>query len=314
MSKKKIAPEQSPIWVQPKRPLEIEAIVLLFLLVALLMPLYIGMIHTEPPPPPQTLLEQARGPAAPAATNFSNVVGMLWGVSILGLYLMHVTMGSSFLNYNTTPAYYLVAPLIFGGIAYYRMYQQQALYSLSEPLVSASPGIVFLAFSGILLATCLLARMRMLRYRLRYRKIDWDMVLAARRDKTFWSQLAWQFRPLLYPPRRYRVCPDGLLIEGWLYLRAVPMRILEDVEHVEQFNSLLQAEIYAGSARDLVQINLSEQSQPILISPRHHEEVIQYCREKLGERLKVRRSKNLDTTRIRTRDLSRTKSRTSRIS
>lgn len=314
MSQKAAAPSASETWVQPKRPFEIEAIVLLFVLVALLLPFYLGMIHTEPEPIPVTLIEQARGTTPQAGTDYTNVIGMLWGVSILGLYLMHITIGSSTITFNTTPAYYLVAPILFGGLAYYRIHQQQAVYKLSEPLVSAAPGSILLAFIAILLSTCLLARMRVLRYRLRFKHIDWDMILATRRDATFFTKLAAQLRPLLYPPRRYFLSAQGLLIEGWLFIRAVPITIVEDVEHVEIFNPLQQAEIYAASANDLVQLNISEQVQPILLSPIHPEQMLKYCRERLGERLKIRRSKNLDTTRIRTRDLSRTKSRTGRIS
>ncbi len=314
MNKKQATPEASQLWSPPKRPFEIEAIVFLFLLVALVLPFYLGMIHTEPEAAPVTLIEQARGTAPQAGTNYTNVIGMLWGVSILGLYLMHITIGSSSITFNTTPAYFLVAPILFGGLAYYRMYQQQGIYDLSSPLVSTSPGAILLAFGAILAATCLLARMRMLRYRLRFTSVDWDMILTARRDATFFTKLAGQLRPLLYPPRRYFLSAQGMLIEGWLFIRAVPISIIEDVERVEQFNSLQQAEIYAGSAKDLVQLNLTEQVQPILVSPSDTEKVLKYLRERLGERLKVRRSKNLDTTRIRTRDLARTKSRTGRIS
>lgn len=299
-----LSPERRrKIWAPPNRPWEIELMIVAFVIVALAVPFFVAMSRADTAPIPTTIMEQARTPVR-TGTDMNHVTGFLWAVAVTGVYFMHLTLASGRNTFNTTPGYYLVAPLAFAALAYFRLYQQAGAYNLANPLVSGSFLEISLWLVGTAFATVLLGRMRMLRHRIRFRNTAWDISTPTRVDETYYKALAWLVFPLVYPPRRYRACPDGLLIEGWLYLCPLPFTVIEEVDHVAEFNPIMKAEIYASSARNMIQIDLTDQPEPILISPRDHDGLLAYCRARSEEKLHVVKSKTISLDRIHTRNLN----------
>ena len=76
-----------------------------------------------------------------------------------------------------------------------------------------------------------------------------------------------------------RICPDGILIEGWFYIMPIPfkdIRIL-DVVHGSAFAA--SSFCLATSLNSLARIEATDKSRPVLISPRNSDVFLRYCQQ-----------------------------------
>ena len=205
--------------------------------------------------------------------------------------MAYLGLQRTLMNYNSTPAISLFAPLYFGGLCYGRIYQVAQAKGVTLPLFSGSL-LQILGYSVALVAGLLLvSRVGVLRRLMRYREVEWDLIVEPVRDRTFLTDLSRAVLPLFYRVKEYRFCEEGILIVGFHYVCAIPFRSVESVEHVEQFSSYQAATYYAGSSRSLIQLQLSDNFQPIMFGPERRDEVLRYCQQQAPEHLVIAKIK-----------------------
>lgn len=263
-------------WGPPGWPWELELLALVFVVTAIAIPYYLQYVQT-PDPAQMSLLAKAEMARSAQRTTFEDLEGFFWAVIILGIYLAHLAMASSSIDFMSTPFTHLFSPLVFACITYFRLYTL-AKKGASLSIVTGAPVEVFVWVSGVLVITFLVARIRMARLMLNFRHIDWELTSPALFDSSY-PELMLQVRPLIYPPRFYRLCPTGLLIEGWFYAMPLPFDSMQAVDAVQGAAFTSSGYCLATSLRSLVRIQISEKAEPVLISPRDRNAVVRYCQQ-----------------------------------
>jgi hypothetical protein len=254
----------------------------MFVVISIIIPLYVEYSYEEVKPEAEVSLVERAGvqrSQEPQAT-WQDLTFVFWGIAIVGLYLAHLIMAGSAFRWNSTPFTYLFAPLLFAMITYYR------LFWLSENseggyIVSGHPGEIAGWVVGVLAITFLVARVRMARYRLQFRDVDWDIVTPTKMDRTYFELCA-NFTPLVYPPRIFRACSRGILVEGWLYLMPLPMEVIQSVEAAKRATYMTSGHYLATSSKSLLRVQLVDYQLPIMISPSDRKELLEYMEKKLA--------------------------------
>lgn len=268
-------------WGAPGWPWELELMALVFVLIAILIPLWIS-VQSAPDPEEMSLVIRAQMERrADAAATFDDQRNFFWGVFIIGLYVVHLLMAYSSFDLISTSFTHLFAPLVFAMITYYRLagFEDRGV---ATDLVSGTFGEAALWALGVLIITLLLAQLRMARHMTRFSDEPWDVSTSSKYDASFFSDLALTVRPLIYPPRQYRVSEDGILVEGWLYILPIPFSSVQSVESVRRIPATTLGHFYATSARAMVRIQLTESKTPIYLSPADRDSFISFCNRRLS--------------------------------
>ena len=266
-------------WGPPGWPWELELLALVFVITAIAVPYYLQAQTSETSQ--MSILAQAEQARQSQMGSWRAMQEFIWAVILVGIYLAHLVIASSSIDYMSTPFTHLFSPLVFSMITYYRLYTLIKSAPTATAIVSGSPVEIILWILGVLVITFMVARIRMARYMLNFKNVDWDISTPTLFDKTFW-ELAIYLRPLIYPPRMYRACPKGILIEGWVYAMPIPFETVHAVDAVQGAAFLSSGYCLATSAKSLVRLRISEMSEPLLISPKDRVEFVRYCEQRLA--------------------------------
>ena len=253
-------------WATPGWPFELDLLALLFLLAAVLIPF--SLFNGYSP--------EVNADTNLAVAKLKEQTYILWSIGICVLFVMHLALAGANMEIISTPFLHLVSPMVFALLAYFRVHSvasdigQPVWYATGEP-----KQIVLLAL-GVFFLTFLAARLRMLRYLLRFRDTRWDLVLKSSYDSSYLELIA-QFRPLVYPPRRYRACEEGFIVEGFFYIIAIPFAMVQTINPVRNVGFSSAGNYYASNTQSMVRLELLDSGKPIFISPDQRDEFIQYC-------------------------------------
>lgn len=269
-------------WRLPGWPWELELLVLVFAVTAITLPYLLQ--HMQTPDPSQlSLLAKAEMAKKQQVAAWHTWEGFFWTLVIAGLYLAHLAVASAAIEYLSTPFTHLFSPLLFSSISYYRLCELIRGSPLDGGIVSGSFLELLLWLASVLAITFLLGRIRMARLMLRFRDVDWEISSPSVVDKSFLA-LLFRVRPLIYFPKVFRACKNGLLIEGWLYAMPIPFDLIEAMEPVRESTFRLPGYCLTTSADSTIQIQLAGRQEPVLISPRHGETLVTYCRQYIGRK------------------------------
>lgn len=201
--------------------------------------------------------------------------GFLTSVFVVGIYVLHLVIGSPEAGRISMPLVHFISPFLLAGIGYYRLLQLPE--NTTEALgVTGSPLQIAALFASVLVISMILMRLSCARYMHNHRDIKWEITLPALIDGSFF-RLMLQMRPLLYPPRRYRICPEGLLIEGWNYVKPVRFDDVASVKRIMGTSMLNTGHYYAGSVKELIRIDLRDSNKGLYISPLDAVSFVKYC-------------------------------------
>jgi hypothetical protein len=267
-------------WGAPGWPWELELLALVFVAIALAVPYYLLAAQT-PEPTELSLLAKAEMAQRDPANTWQQMQGFFWGVVIVGLYLAHLGMAATSLDFMSTPFTHFSAPLVFSLIAYYRLFTLGRGAPLSTQIVTGAPVEVVCWILGVLVITFLVARLRMARLMLRYHGVDWEFSTPAVFDRTYFESIA-HFHALVYPPRVFRACPEGFLVEGWFYAMPVPFSSVVSIDRVKAGSLASSGYSLATSLNSMVRITVAEMPQPMFISPKDVDGFVAYCVPQIG--------------------------------
>lgn len=198
------------------------------------------------------------------------------------LYVGHVLWAYSTTEYITLSASHLLAPTLFAGGAFVRMYQHSSLIGYVEHLFPRPALQATLLLFGVQAITLLIARHRMLRVWRRFRGMDWDLVMKTRRDRSWLTLMLARIQPAFYPPHSFRACPEGIVVEGFTFAMPVAFREIERVYPVGTASLSSPGTYLASSATRLVAVKLYEEDDPFLLSPDNPERFCAYCQDRLN--------------------------------
>ncbi len=271
------------IWAPPGWPWELELLALIFVLTALVVP-YILARAEAPSPEEITLIQRAELARRVDAATMQDQLGFFWGVAIIGIYVVHIALASMSIDMISTSFMHLVSPLIFSMITYYRLWSVQVSAGTAAHIVSGEPLEIALWVAIVIVLTMLVARIRVARHLLNFKQVDWDIVTPTKFVFRRYLELLPTVTPIIYPPRLYRACPDGIIIEGWLYVMPIPYRSIASIEPVTRSRLTTSAHQFATTTRDLVRLQLTDQTTPVYISPKDRDVFVDYCKERIAER------------------------------
>lgn len=251
-------------WTPPGWAWELDLLTLVFLVIGLLVPYSIFTQH----------MAESSFAANQAALKVKEQSYILWSIGLFLLFVMHLALSGASDDALSTPVVQMVSPLVFASLAYYRIYAVAA--DMQQPtILTGGLGQILLFATMVILLTFLLARLRLARHLHRFRDTQWDLECSASYDSTYFSLLA-QFRPLVYPPRRYRACDQGLLVEGWCYSVVVPFSSIQSVFAMRAASVSAAGHYYASNTGNLVRLELVDSPRPMFISPEGRDELVQY--------------------------------------
>lgn len=246
-------------WAPPGWPWELDALSFVFVIAALAIP-YVLFGQSSGDEVTLTLREQHH---------------VLWAIGIFVLFVIQLAIGGGTLEMISTPFLHLIAPTVFAVIAYFRIHTVLEETGI-KTWVSGSALQYILFAIGALALTLIIARIRTLRFLRKFRDFHWEISQKAPYDKTYWSLIA-EFEPLVYPPRAYRACNEGILIEGWFYMMAIPFEMFQSLTPAAGMRHASSGRYLASSTRNMIRIELLDNAQPLYISPANRSEFIAYC-------------------------------------
>jgi hypothetical protein len=266
-------------WAPPGWPWELELLALVFVIMSIVVPYYLQTAATEHPTREMTLFEQAEMARKQQVTgSWQEQVDFIWAIAIICLYLAHVVMGWSSINFVSTPFTHLLAPVLFSGITYYRLFKLTETTGVANPIVHGNPVEMLMWGVGVVVITVLVARIRMARHMLNFRDVTWEVNTPTVFDSSY-PELMLQLQPLIYPPRIYRASGEGLMVEGWLYVMPIPYSTIHSIDAINKPGFLSNGYYLATSTRNLVRIQLAESAEPVFISPVDRDVLLRYCRQ-----------------------------------
>lgn len=271
--------KKTRLWESYGWPWGLELLSVLFVAAILIIPV---VLSTEPAQDVDalSLAEQFQMERRTTPTTYEDQRNFFWGLGIVGLYVVHLLMAYSSLTMISTTFMHLFSPLIFSVFAYIRL-TGVTVGPESVPIVTGAT-LEFIPW-GVLVLSCtlLLARWRMLRHLRDYNQLDWQVISPTLRDKTWLSDLAVTMTPIVYPPKEYRACDDGILIVGWLYVYPLSFKTIQSIESVRRPSLTGRSDFFATSSKSLVRIQRKDSNAPLYISPKDRNAFIAYCNQHL---------------------------------
>ena len=267
----------SKLWRAPGRPWELVLLVLVFFMASLILP---GFIQQQAPPVKQVkLLGQVKAEVSPIA-HFINREEAPWLLVTVVLFFGYLFVPNPLLTRVNLPIFDLVAPFLFGLIAYVRILRASIKSRVQIPFVEGQVPDILLWIAGLLLLTLLAVVLNVTRHRFKWRKVRWDIKTPTTKDGTL-RRLLVNLYPLFYPPREYRICPDGILVSGWHYLLSIPITAIESVRLERKANpaTFISENAYlATSTKQLLRLGVKGFHKPIFISPKKSSAFLMYIR------------------------------------
>ncbi len=269
------APTDKRPWHKVAWPWELEILVLLFVGLALLFSLGCCLYPKNTAGLP--LITQA-DMIRRAMRHQPDLPNPFWTLSICGLYLLHILVARRSSRFLSSSLSHLVSPAIFAVIVHNRLYAFSektgvALISVSNTVFDTSLWLI-----GALVLTAVFVRFNLARILLGFKDCDWVYTTTSQLDRTFFK-LIYRLTPLLYFPRLIRICPDGILIEGWFYIMPISFQDIRILDTVRGTAFAASSFCLATSLNSLARIETTDKSRPVLISPRHSEVFLRYCRQ-----------------------------------
>ncbi|HMO99090.1 MAG TPA: hypothetical protein PKE26_08275 [Kiritimatiellia bacterium] len=263
-------------WNPPGWPWELELITLLFFLIALFVPFYFHQI--EIPATSAREIQQATNQTGIAVgrETLSTQFGFLMAVVVVALYILHIAFAAAEIKRITASPLHLFSPVIFAVIAYFRVVDSPGVEQSALSFVDGSIWQVAILVIGVALVTSMLSWLRRYRYMTNFDDIHWDMETPARYDGSYFSLLL-HWRPLLYAPRRYLACPEGIVIEGWFYAMPMGFSDVHSMSKLSGAGMLNTGQYFASSAHSLIRLELHDMLKAVYISPENRDEFIRYC-------------------------------------
>ncbi|MBU0677145.1 MAG: hypothetical protein KJ626_03435 [Verrucomicrobia bacterium] len=268
-------------WKLPGWPWELELLAVIFVITAIAVPVYI--YYTADPAidaSELSLVQRAALERQQGIDTWHDQQGFIFGIIIVGIYLAHLAIAGMNIDYNSTSFTHLFSPLVFSLITYYRLLTISRDKTVSASIVSGSPQEIAVWILGVVLITALVARVRMARHMLNFKNTKWDIITPTLIDKSYFAAAVLQFRPLLYPPRTFRLSDEGILLEGWLYVMPIPFTHVHSVDAVQNPSFMSSGLSLATSSHSLVRVTLTDSPTPIIISPTDRDEFVRYCRSR----------------------------------
>ena len=251
-------------WAPPGWPWELDLVTLAFLVIGVLIPYNIFTSH----------IADSSLAANQAVAKLKEQTYILWSIGLCLLYIMHLALSRTGDDSLSIPVVQLISPMLFACLAYYRIHTVS--HDMQQPtMLTGGFGQIALLLVVVMLITFIVARLRLARHLHRFRDTQWDLECSASFDSSYFSLLA-EFRPLVYPPRRYRVCDQGLLIEGWFYSVVVPFSSVQSASTVRASAIAAAGHYYASNTANLVRLELTDSPLPLFISPEGRDEVVHY--------------------------------------
>lgn len=266
-------------WNPPGWPWELECIAIATMLLSVFFPAIFDAMGIDRTP---SLIDEATGVSVngnPLAEQQQIVLSF----GLVALYLIHLVIAATTFSHLTTPITHMITPLVFSGAAYVRASAYVEANRLEVAFFNGSTGNLILLILGVLVLCLVAARVRMARYLLLFRDEEWDLRTPTVFDSSFWSIIS-QWRPLIYMPRNYRACANGILVEGWFYIMPVPFEVFHTVTPIANVSMSVTGSYYATTARSLIRIELLDSTVPMFISPRHRDTFLQYCQKHIERR------------------------------
>jgi hypothetical protein len=255
-------------WRELRRPWAIEALAILFTVIGLATPFLLHYI--------------AGGPET-RQTSETSIGIMLWPALILGFYIVHQLIVHSAPDHLSTPLSYLFTPTVSALLCYGSLYFKAREAGLDIPLLDGSPVKLAVLVATVILATIMLSRIHMLEQWARFRAMTWEVSSPSRSDASYWT-IALQLYPIIYRPTRFLACPEGLVVQGWHYILAVPFSDVHSITASVTGDVSLAGHYYVTAANELIRLNLSDENMPVFISPAQREEFYTYCAKHISAR------------------------------
>lgn len=264
-------------WAPPGWPWELEVLTLVCVAVAFVVPLYILAWASRLMGSDHTVFREALN-----AWNQGH--GYLWMLVLLGLYFIHSVTARLTLDFISTPVIHMFSPALFGAITYGRLLNFFRQTGMSSRFFEGSWRELIGWILILQLVTIILARVRMRRHLARFKDVVWDITVSTSFDRSYLAELAFKLTPIVYPPRRYRACGEGILVEGWTYVMPLPFYEVEGISPASRGDVVTSAFYAASSMRSLLRIKLYDRPDPIFISPGHPNLFFRYCEQLLAGR------------------------------
>lgn len=279
-------------WNPPSWPWELELITLIFFLAALLVPFY---FTSDTKTIAQINEAAANGSFTSGQDLLNTQFGFLWAVAIVAVYIMHLTFSFIEMDRVTASPVHLLSPCVFAVLAYYRVDHIPNLHNTSLSSIDGSLSQVLALIVVVGLVTSILARLRKYRYLLEFDDVQWEITTPAVYDASYFSMML-VIRPLLYAPRQYRACSDGILIEGWFYASPISFSDMRAIAILKTASTTSSGGLYyASSSKNLVRMELYDSLKQTYISPKNREEFVRYCIQHIAR--KKPSSRKADPTR-----------------
>lgn len=264
-------------WNPPGWPWELELIILIFFVGALMIPLMLETPATGP-------VSRAAATAKITATDpIRTQIGFLKNAMIASLYLVHLILG--FVQYNrlTVSLMHFLSPTLFAYLAYNRISHTPGVEDSLFRFMDGSTWQYIVIGVVMPALTLLLMHLRRLRYMSSYEDTAWELDTPAAYDRGYLTLLG-QMMPLFYPPSRYRVCKEGLVVEGWHYAMPVGFADINRIMRIPASGVLRSGYYHAGSLSHLVRIDLIDSPKPLFIAPRDPDAFVKCCQPYIARR------------------------------
>lgn len=267
-------------WTRPGWPWELEVLIFLAYLATVLVP----MLFPDRPLP--ELKGVFLGAREDAVQEFRYGVwqqqeDLNWFLILTLFYMIHLVTGWHSARQFSTPLVHMITPTLMIMALYYRLLTQPVVPGKERILISGTPWEAATWVLGSVALTLVLARVRMRRYMLNFRRVTWDLTTPTRRDSTIW-RLAPLITPIIYPLRQYHLFSEGMVVEGWFYSLSIPFHSLKSARVRQAGERIVSGLVLATSLHHMVELTLKDREMHMLLSPVDHEEFVRYIQKRLA--------------------------------
>ncbi len=190
-----------------------------------------------------------------------------WVILSVLAYSGHLLLSRVAIRDVSTPFHLIMSPTLFTVLGFFNF--RGAFIRAHGPENWSWPTQGFaILISLILVISFLLARLRMQRVMLPFRRMRWDIDVApSPSSSNDWGALLARIHPVIYPPVRFRANASGIEIEGPYYVSLVSFREISAITHHPQGKVAAAGVYLTRGMRDLVAIHLKTRQEPIVINP-----------------------------------------------
>lgn len=262
-------------WQPPGWPWELEIFALLFVLLSLILPLFPSTPASSQALQSNFIFQESIQQIEEQSAWWGDMQMFIWIVVIIGLYMAHIWIARSTFEWMSTPFTNLTMPPVFAAILYVRLLQMGETSPVSYTLTGSLPEIAALT-AIVLFLTAFIGRMRRNRELKKYAHMNWNWQTTADYDKTYIELIPF-LHPLVYAPRHFYCCRDGLLVVGWLYVMPLPLRDIASAQLRKSLMAYGNSLCLATKNHNIIQINLRDYKTPVYISPKNSTMFMNQC-------------------------------------